>query len=96
MTQTPMIKHLARAMVEDFDALPATEQVRDETSSSYLLSQETVVAMAKAVLTALLDPTPEMVEAGAHKLGDGYADDDDRFWARAVFTAMIKAIQEGE
>ncbi len=84
-----MIERMARAMHVETYATDDFDEQREEFRQEW-------ITLAKAALTPLLDPTPEMVEAGAHKLGDGYADDDDRFWAKSVFNAMIKAIQEWE
>ncbi len=95
MTRTPMIERLARAAHR---AELALNNEKNETviEIDWEMHGWRYIEGQRAALTPLLDPTPEMVEAGAHKLGDGYADDDDRFWAKSVFNAMIKAIQEGE
>lgn len=87
-----MIEKMAQAMVEDFEALPATERDRDATNSSYLLSQETVRKMAHAALTALGEPTLDMIVAGAA----GAEPEIRTTQAAAVWLHMIAAAKGGE
>jgi len=98
MTDTPMIERMARAMNLKQDSLPT---FRNEDGNLMLdtihISGVNLTAMAKAALTALQDPTPEMVEAG-----EGLVRQNNSRWIYAhevemdrVFTAMIKAIQGG-
>ena len=93
-----MIEKMARAMVEDFAALPATEAERDRAHSAHLLSQETVKAMAAAALSALEEPSESMIRAAFN--WEQNADPMERGeWVTAThkkFTAMIQAAKGSE
>jgi len=100
MTDHPMIVAMAKAINH-----AECEPNKDITGYGEIWGWEDVLppvrlrcfALARAALTALLDPSPDMVEAGHYAVvavSDNESDSDDD--ARDCFTAMITtALGEG-
>lgn len=84
-----MIERMARAIQRS--DLP-NERNEYVIETDWELNRNLYERHAKAALTALQEPTPEIVEAGGKVIGFG----GDPESAERVFIAMIKAIQEGE
>jgi hypothetical protein len=82
---TDMIEKMARAIAEVEDYYQQTADADDVW--------KTYIPHAKAVLSALEDPSEEMVEAGNKSLTWGIVPDDE---LRAALTAMIKAAKGEE
>ncbi len=91
MTQTPMIERMARAARRAELAL-SNEKSETVIEIDWEMHGWRYIEGQRAALAPLLDPTPEMVEAGFRAEHDGTQGGR----ARSIFNAMIKAIQEGE
>jgi hypothetical protein len=87
-----MIERMAEAIRRE------TRDYERSVGASFVTESELTKVAAKAALTALQDPTPEMVEAGAEAtdLNGWPVDDRARDEAKSVFNAMIQAAGGGE
>lgn len=88
--ETPMIERLALAMANSDAAMMDVPQLGSVEEFRYDSDRETYIRLARAVLTALREPTPEMLAQTGYDEGRNEAPLNN--W-QAMITA---ALNEGE